>query len=112
MGLEGLVRFISESTFASMYHLSGYVRRCSPRVMELSALVCTACFPSDNALMALATDDRLAKHLPEFEASIYEGLVKTESIGFEVWSMIADASGLRPHTMRRRAISAAQSPVS
>ena len=43
LGLEGLVRFISESTFASMYHLSGYVRHCSPRVMELSALVCTAC---------------------------------------------------------------------
>ena len=62
--------------------------------------------------MALATDDRLAKHLPEFEASIYEGLVKTESIGFEVWSMIADASRLSPRKLRHRAITAAQSSVS
>ena len=112
MGLDGLVRFSSESTSASMYHLSGYVRHCSPLVMELSALVGTSYSPSDNALMALAADYRVAKHLSELEAPFDEGLEKTESIGFEVWSLIADASGLSAHKLPRRAIAAAQSSAS
>ena len=73
LGLTSLVEFVRQDKSATDYHLHGYARLV-PVLVEFVLLWAISCKVSDAVLRSLMADDRVARCLPDLEATLEAAL--------------------------------------